>query len=918
MNDANGCEPAKKTWQRVDDVVQRFEKAWQMGGRPAIDDFLPKDDPDRLAVLKELVQVDRERRLQAGESVQAEDYLQRFPELATDLTEIHEPHQREPVAPPQQIGRYRIEKTLGHGGFGVVYLAYDNQLQRLVAIKVPHRHLIAQATDAEAYLTEARTVANLDHPNIVPVHDVGSTKEFPCFIVSKFIEGTTLAQRIEANRPSAAEAVELVATVAEALQYAHKQGLVHRDIKPGNILLDKSGKPFVADFGLALREQDVGKGPRYAGTPAYMSPEQAHGEGHRVDGRSDIFSLGVVLYELLTGRRPFHADSREELLEQITNLEVRPPRQWDDRIPKKLERICLKALSKRFSKRYTTAKDMADDLRHFLAESTEEAKLALRSKIPAAVMLSAVPTEAPVLTSLAPLASNRQPRRSLPRLVGVIAAVVIAAVLLIGGIGVSVHFLTRGSNGPLPANPTEEPKLFDALAVLPFENIGADPEAEYLSDGIPESIIKSLYEVRSLKVRPFSSVARYKGRGKDLDLQEVGRQLKVQTVLTGKLTQRKGGLSLSVELVNVRDNSGIWIDQYERKQTDIQGMPEEIAKQVCGKLGLQLTGEEQKRLTKRYTDNPEAYQLYLKGLYFYGKYTEEGLKKGIGYFNQAIDKDRAFALAYAGLADSYTVLAIYGFMAPKEVMPKAKQSALKALDLDENLAEAHTAMAFISERYDWNWSDAEQRFTRAIALNPNNSRAHLLYAYYLGDRRRFDQSLAESQRAQALDPVSLNASKTVGWAFYFGRQYDQAIEQCKKTLEMDSRFWPAHDIMARAHFQKGMYDEAIEEFQKAHMLSPSTVDIIAELGYTHAVTGKKREAQTALEELKELSKRRHVPAFWFAFLSSGLGEKDRAFEWLEKAYAERSLVFAYLEAEPMFDGLRSDPRVADLLRRIGK
>jgi tetratricopeptide (TPR) repeat protein len=412
-------------------------------------------------------------------------------------------------------------------------------------------------------------------------------------------------------------------------------------------------------------------------------------------------------------------------------------------------------------------------------------------------------------------------------------------------------------------------------------------------------------------------VSRYKGRGKDLDLQEVGRQLNVQAVVTGKLTQRKEGLSLSIELVDVRDLRGIWMGQYDRTRTDIQMMQEEISKQICVKLGLQLTSEEQKRLTKRHTDNPEAYQLYLKGRYFWNKRTPELINKAISYFKQAIDTDPIYALAYAGLADCY-IVPDYPHP-PREKMPKAKAAALKALELDDMLAEAHTTLARVLTIYDWNWLGAKKEFERAIELNPRYAVAHQWYGEYWIDIGRLDEGIAENKRAQELDPLSLNINFMLALAFYHAGQYDQAIEQFKKTLEMDPNFPAAHTMLPAAYEQKEMYPEAITGFQNAITLTRgfSRSFSMAGLGHLYGVSGKKGEAQKVLNELRQLSGHEYVPAHEIALIYAGLGEKDEAFTWLENAYEERSFNMMKLKVEPRWRGLRTDPRFVDLLRRMG-
>jgi TolB-like protein/Tfp pilus assembly protein PilF len=459
-------------------------------------------------------------------------------------------------------------------------------------------------------------------------------------------------------------------------------------------------------------------------------------------------------------------------------------------------------------------------------------------------------------------------------------------------------------------------KTIDSLAILPFANASANPDAEYLSDGIAESIISSLSQLPRLRVMARSTVLRYKGQ--EIDPRKVGRDLHVDAVLTGNLIQRGETLIIKMELVKVEDGSQLWGEQYQRKFSGVLAMQAEIAKQISEKLRLKLTGEEQHRLTKVYTDNAEAYQLYLKGRYYWNRRTPESLNKSIEYFQQAADKDPNYALAYVGLADSYSLLGSpVGGGYPREKFPKAKAAALKALELDDTLAEAYASLVIVRLRYDWDWLVAEREIKRAIELNPNYSMTHLMYADYLRVMGRPDEAIAEIKRAQELEPLSLNANAVVGVHFYFARQYDQAIEQCQKTLDLNPNFAQAHLFLGWAYVQKARYEEAIAAAKKASSLSPSDLRTVSALGHAYAVSGQTSEAVNILDQLKELSRQRYISPHDMAIIYTGLGEKEQAFAWLDKAYADRSWPLPLLKFDPRFYSLRSDPRFADLVRRIG-
>jgi TolB-like protein len=792
------------------------------------------------------------------------------------------------LTPGTRLGRYEIRSRVGAGGMGEVYLAQDMDLDRPVALKL----LLAEITESLDHLRrfkqEARAASALNHPNILIIHEIGRT-ESASFIVTEFIEGVTLRQRMATGRMEVPDTCDVVIQVASALAAAHAAGIVHRDIKPENIMLRRDGYVKVLDFGIAklierpaqivdreastLEMIDTGPG-KVMGTLEYMSPEQARGQ--ETDPRTDIWSLGVVLYEMLAGRAPFEGQTTSDVVASI--LKVEPPRlrERSPEVPSELERIVMKALAKDREQRYQTIGDLLIDLQLFNQELAGIAKSERFAQVKVAASVGMGIGSAPL-----------------------------------GAAGGAGNIMARSK---ITARQRPAHKAIDSLAVLPLVNASADPNTEYLADGITESIINTLSQVTKLRVMARSTVFRYKGR--EVDSQEVGRDLNVGAVMLGKVVQFGANLVIKAELVDVEDGSQLWGEQYHRQPSDIFIVQEEIAREITQKLQLKLSVEQQKRLNKRHTDSTKAYQLYLKARYFWNKRTEDGIRKSIGYFNQAIEEDPCYALAYVGLADAYDMLGIYNILPPHEAMSRAKAAAERALEIDSTLAEAHTSLAKVHSDYDWDWLASEREFKSAINLDPNYAPTHQWYALHLMAMERFDEASTQIKLAQELEPLSLSINVSVGLPFYWARQYDQAIEQFKKTIGMDQAFALAHVLLGQAYVQKGMDGEAIAELQTARQLD-NTPQVEAMLGYACAVSGRNSEAEQILRELEELSARRYVSPYFRALIYAGLGEKAQAFSWLNKAYEERNEWLVWLKVDPKLDSLRADPRFADLLHRVG-
>jgi eukaryotic-like serine/threonine-protein kinase len=831
------------------------------------------------------------------------------------------------------IGHYKLLHSIGNGGMGEVYLAEDTRLERKVALKIMPAELVKDDRRLLRFEQEARAVSALNHPNIITLHEIGQN-DAAHFIVTEFVEGETLRRRMAHARLEMLEVIEIAIQIASALVASHEAGIIHRDIKPDNIMLRPDGYVKVLDFGIAKLKETFSQQTNVRvdsenttirtpvktepgiiiGSPNYMSPEQARGLA--VDERSDIFSLGVMIYEMVIGKRPFQGATVTDLIVAILTQEAKPILEIVPEAPEKLDRILKRALAKKLDERYPSMKEMLLDLK----------RVKHRLEFEAGLDISTPPesSEAPVNRSLPVKTGAGEDKKTLemtntkflsggrttlidlqtltdkPNQKRLVLFAVLTLMLIVAAATAIYLLRTR-------------PRGIDSLAVLPFTNVSGDSSTEYLSDGLTESLINTLSRLPNLKVMSRNSVFQYKG--KPLGAKEIGKALSVRAVLTGRVTQTADSLLIAIELIDARDDTQIWGERYVRPMADLAIVQQEISGQISEMLKPQLTNEERRRLVKPTTENTDAYQLYLRGRYHWNKRTPEAMNRGIEYFKQALEKDPQYALAYAGLADCYALLGEYGKLPMKESLPQAKDAAQKAIAFDQALAEAHTSLAAVHE-YEWNWEAAEKEYRLAIEMNPNYATAHHWYGIFLGSLARFAEAEPQMQKALDLDPLSLIINTGLGRLYCGARRYDEAIDQLQRTLEIEPNFAEAHFQLALAYEGKQLYQQAAAAFQKAVELfeDPTMKGWVAR---EYAMSTRKDEARRMLEELKVLSKQQYVSPYMIAIGYAALGDREQAFEWLNKVADEKSYYVVWLKVDPIWDAFRNDVRFQDLLRRVG-
>jgi eukaryotic-like serine/threonine-protein kinase len=816
-----------------------------------------------------------------------------------------------------RLGRYEIRAKIGEGGMGEVYLAEDTRLHRKVALKILPAELASNRDRMRRFEQEATAAAALNHPNIAHIYEIGDSNGVH-FIAMEFVDGKTLRAKIHTERTELKKLLRYLQQVAEGLAKAHAAGIVHRDLKPDNVMITGDGHAKILDFGLAkLIEppQTSGTGVVAAsdvatilqqhstpgvvlGTVGYMSPEQA--QGKQIDFRSDIFSFGCILYEAATGKRAFGAESAIDTLHKIVHAPVPLVKDANPSAPADLTRIVRRCLAKDPDERYQSIREAAIELRE-LRRDLEGAEGSDTTVPPNSVgsnitaTLSGAQLSTSSTSSAEYLISGIRQHK--------IAVTIVLAVLVLAVVGLTAYLHARNTEVAI-----------ESIAVLPFVNQSPDPETEYLSDGLTESIINNLTQLANLRVIPSASAFRYKG--KEIDPLTAGKELGVRAVLTGRMIQRGDSLTISAALVDVRDNKQLWGEQYSRKLADALAVQQEISREISERLRTKLSGEEQRQLTRRDTSNPEAYAFYLKGRYYWNKRTADNIRTAIDQFQQAADKDPNYALAYVGLADCYSLQELYVGTPASESLPKAKAFSERALQLDNSLAEAHTSLGYAYDQL-WQWDKAEEEFKRAIELNPNYPTVHQWYGLLLLDTGRFDEALAEGRRAQELDPLSLVIGQNVAQAYLVRGDVNTSIEHSRKVIDLDARYPRGHQALGLAYLRQGNYSETIVELRKAVDLSNGDRYALATLGYGYAASGKRTEASAVLKELEAKYENHEALGQDLAAVYAGLGENDQAFAWLERDFQAHSGLLSRVTWQLPFESLHSDPRFADLRRRMG-
>ena len=734
---------------------------------------------------------------------------------------------------PETLSHYRVLEKLGAGAMGEVYLAKDTKLDRTVALKILPPEFAENPERLERFVREAKAASAIQHANVAHIYEIGEADGVH-FIAMEHVKGETLAARLSGKPLPTKDILDIAVQVADALDEAHGKRITHRDIKPGNLMLTDRGQIKMLDFGLAKMAATSGPdsdAPTEAktsagmvmGTVQYMSPEQALGRD--VDRRSDIFSLGVVLYELATGRLPFSGASPTETLARITSSQPEAIARLNYDVPAELERVIRKCLEKEPDARYQSARELLVDLKNLKRD-----------------------TESGAVAATTPSRSNRLP-----------ALAAGALVLLAASIGFFWF--------------SDDSEQIDSLAVLPFENGSGDPEAEYFSDGVTESIISSLSKIPDVRVNSRTSSFHYKGQA--IDPETVGQELDVKALVIGRIVQRGDELSVSAELVRTRDSGQIWGEQYQRTTADIFDIQEDMAREISDALRLQLTTEQEELLTKQFTTSSEAYAAYLKGRYHWNRRTEEGIRQAIVYFQEAIREDPSYALAYSGLADSYSLLGFY-YESPRTALPKGRAAAEHALELDDRLGEAHASLAWIKTFYDWDFAEAEREFLRAIELNPTYATAYQWYANFLIATARYDEAIGQIRKAAELDPLSriinVNYGLFLGWAGHL----EEGAEQLRQTLELDPSWALGHMWLGQNYELRGLFSEAIPHYEKAVELDDTPFGL-GNLGHAYAKSGRVDEAHAVLERLEELANSRYVAPLERVSVYAGLGDLDKSF-----------------------------------------